>query len=215
VVEKSAGATRSCTNIADATKLRLAGQWEEALAELEGLDTPEAWVEQIQILSDEHLFARDRGDEIEASLERVAARAEEGDPALEAFVLSRRGLALHVQFLANPAAGEPPEEMSLFERSLDIRQHLNDHRGVAEELFHIGLVHQIVRHDPEAALTYFQRAYDLAREVGDGILMSYAVRHIGYVEQAAEDLDSAEQAFAESLALREAAGWKPGVAPRS
>jgi tetratricopeptide (TPR) repeat protein len=199
--------------IARAESLRLAGRWEEALAALDGIDTAEASLERVQVLSDEHLFARDRGAEIQQGLDRVAEFATaDGDPALEAFVLSRRGLALHVQFLANPDAGEPPEVMSLFERALEIRESLDDRRGAAESFFQIGLVHQIARQDEEAARSCFQRAYELADEVGDGVLMSYAIRHIGYLEQLAGNLDGAEAAFQESLQLREAAGWEPGVA---
>jgi hypothetical protein len=102
--------------------------------------------------------------------------------------------------------------MPLFERALEIRERLGDRRGVAESLFHIGLVHQITRQDGPAALTCFRRSYELAREAGDAILMSYAVRHVGYMEQAAGSLDAAQAAFEESLALREANGWRPGVA---
>jgi tetratricopeptide (TPR) repeat protein len=118
-----------------------------------------------------------------------------------------------VQFLANPDAGETPEEMSLFERALEIREGLGDRRGAAESFFQIGLVHQIARQDEEAARRCFRRSYELADEVGDGVLMSYAIRHLGYLEQAAGNLDGAEAAFRESLQLREAAGWEPGVAP--
>jgi hypothetical protein len=87
-----------------------------------------------------------------------------------------------------------------------------DHRGEAESFFHIGLVEHIARKDETKALVCFRRAYDLAKEVNDGILMSYAIRHIGYVEQVAGNSAAAEAAFAESLELREAAGWRPGVA---
>jgi hypothetical protein len=51
--------------VARAESLRLAGRWEEALAALDEMDTAEAWLERVQVLSDEHLFARDRGAEIQ------------------------------------------------------------------------------------------------------------------------------------------------------
>ncbi len=89
----------------------------------------------MQILSDEHLFARDRGAEIRDVLDRVAELADAtSDPLLEAFVLTRRGLALHIEFLSDPGAGEPPEEMALFESALEIRKRLGDRRGEAESL---------------------------------------------------------------------------------
>jgi tetratricopeptide (TPR) repeat protein len=205
--------TEVSSAVANAERFRLEGRWDDALAELGGQETPDAWLERIQILSDQNLLARDRTADIEDAVERLAElAATAGDPALEAFVVSRRGLALHVQFLANPEAGEPPEEMPLFERALEIRERLGDPRGIAESLFHIGLVHQIARKEDATALTHFRRSYELAREAGDGVLMSYAIRHVGSVAQAAGNLDAAKAAFEESLKLREEAGWRPGIA---
>jgi tetratricopeptide (TPR) repeat protein len=199
--------------VARATELRLAGRWQEATTELDGLATPDALMARLQVLSDEHLFARDRGLELRDGLDQLAELAAvTSDAMLEAFVLSRRGLALHVEYLSDPEAGEPPEEMSLFESALEIRKRIGDQRGQAESLFHIGLVHQIVRHDADAALGLFRTSYDVAREVGDIVMMSYAIRHVGYIEQAGGNIPAAEAAFAESLHLRREAGWKPGVA---
>lgn len=196
-----------------AATLRLEGRFEDALAEIDGDSTPEATIERMQILADEHLFARDRGAEIAAGLDQIAEQARTSeDSTLEAFVCSRRGLALHVQFLANPDAGESPEEMALFERALRLRQEVRDLRGEAESFFHIGLVEQMARKDEARALDCFRRSYELAKEAKDGVLMSYAIRHIGYVQQAAGNRDTAQEAFTESLELRKAAGWRPGVA---
>jgi tetratricopeptide (TPR) repeat protein len=38
------------------------------------------------------------------------------------------------------------------------------------------------------------------------------MRHVAFCDQAAGDFDRAEAGFRESLALRERAGWLPGVA---
>jgi tetratricopeptide (TPR) repeat protein len=182
--------------VANAERLRLQGRWDDALAELGGLETPDAWLARIQILSDQNLFARDRTRDIEDCVVRLAElAAATGDSALEAVVSSQRGLALHVQFLANPETGEPPEEMRLFERALEIRKRLGDTRGIAESLFQIGLVQQIARGDVSTALSNFRRSYELGREAGDGVLMSYAIRHVGYVEQASGNRDAARAAF--------------------
>jgi hypothetical protein len=199
--------------VANAARLRLEGRWDDALGELDGIETRDALLERMEILSDQNLFVRDRRAEMEDVLQQLSDLAKATrDPALEAFVLSRGAFALHAEFLANPDAGEPPKEMSLLVRALAIRQSLADRRGVAESLFLLGLVQQIERQAGPAARVFFKRSYAIAREVGDIVLMSYAVRHLGYLEQAAGRLTDAQRAFEESLALREEAGWRPGIA---
>jgi hypothetical protein len=44
------------------------------------------------------------------------------------------------------------------------------------------------------------------------MLRSYAIRHIAAAEHDAGDLDAAVRDFTESLRLREATGWIPGIA---
>ena len=83
---------------------------------------------------------------------------------------------------------------------------------IAESIFHVGLVHQIVRGDQEGSRPFFDESYERARAAGDRLLMSYAIRHVAFCDQEAGDLERAEAGFRESLALREEAGWVPGVA---
>jgi tetratricopeptide (TPR) repeat protein len=192
-----------------ARQLRLAGRWDEALRALEGDDTRDAAVERVLTLADENMLARDRSAEIEAALQGLEQR---GDPGLQAFAVARRGLALHAAFLRDRSKGEPPEELPLFERALAMRRELGDERGVAESLFHVGLVHQVVRGDSETSRPFFQESYDRAQQLGDEVLMSYAIRHVAFCDQEAGHLERAEAGFRESLALRERAGWVPGVA---
>lgn len=198
---------------ADVVRLRLEGRWREALDALSGRDDVDARLERLRILGDEHLFGRDRSAEIDDELAAVAAVADEtGDAALRAFVLTRRGLALHVGYLADRSRGEPPEELPSFEQALALRQELGDREGVAESLFHIGLVHQLVRGDDERARGYFRESYAVAEEAGDELMKSYAVRHIAAADETVGDLEAARRGFAESLALRERAGWRAGTA---
>ena len=84
-------------------------------------------------------------------------------------------------------------------------------RGRAESLFHVGLVHQVVRGDGARSEPFFEESYRLAGEAGDGVLESYAVRHLGWTRQERGDLEGAREAFEESLRLRERAGFLPGV----
>lgn len=192
-------------------ELRLAGRWDEALASLGGRDDADAAQERVLVLADRNMVQGGYGDQVEAALDDLAGLAG-GDRRIEAFVLARRGLKLHSEFLRNRDAGEPPDELPLFEQALAIRREIGDEEGVAESLFHIGLVHQVVRGDSPASQPWFQESYDRAREQGDELLMSYAVRHLGFASQEAGDNETAERQFRESLELRKRAGWRAGVA---
>jgi tetratricopeptide (TPR) repeat protein len=201
------------TLVEDAEALRLAGRWDEAVELLEGAPASgSVLVELARTLNDRSTFG---GSPDEARTEAVLgdleelARAEEDD-ALLAAALDLRGRALHARFLADRSAGEPEGELELFERALALRQE-DDARGRAESLFHVGLVHQVVRGDGERSEPYFEESYRLAGEAGDRVLESYAVRHLGWTRQERGDLEGARAAFEESLNLRERAGFLPGV----
>jgi tetratricopeptide (TPR) repeat protein len=196
-----------------ASELRLAGRWGEALAELEGRDDPDALVERVLILADENLLARDRTEELEAAMTDVERAAEaRGDSRLTAFALAHRGLALHGDFLRDSSQGEPPGEMDFFERALALRRELGNKRDIAESLFHVGLVHQVVRGDHRRARPFFEESYDRARALGDDVLASYALRHIAFCDQDAGDFDAAERRHEEALDQRSRAGWVAGRA---
>jgi tetratricopeptide (TPR) repeat protein len=206
--------------VADAEALRLAGRWDEAVALLEDAigQAPDpgaraaALTELARTLNDRSTFGG-RPDEARArdvlqALEDLAASEEDG--ALLATALDLRGRALHARFLADRSAGEPEGELALFERGLELREK-DDARGIAESLFHVGLVHQVVRGDGARSERFFEESYRLASEAGDDVLKSYAIRHLGWTRQEAGDIEGAREAFEESLRLRERAGFLPGV----
>ena len=167
-------------------------------------------VQRVLDLAEENLLVRDRGAELEAAIGDVErAAADRGDRGLEAFALSRRGLALHGEFLRDRSRGEPPGEMALFERALEIRRQIRDEPGVAESLFHVGLVHQVVRGDHGTARPLFEQSYRLAT---DDITASYALRHIAFCDDDAGDAASAERRHGEALELRRRADWQAGIA---
>jgi tetratricopeptide (TPR) repeat protein len=167
-------------------------------------------VQRVLDLAEENLLVRDRSAELEAAIAGVErAAAERGDRSLEAFALSRRGLALHGEFLRDRSRGEPPGEMELFERALDIRREAGDEHGVAESLFHVGLVHQVVRGDHKTARRLFEESYARAT---DDVTASYALRHIAFCDDEAGDAESAERRHEEALELRRGAGWQAGIA---
>ena len=76
-------------------------------------------------------------------------------------------------------------------------------------LFHVGLVHQVVRGDHGTARPYFEESYDRAVSLGDDVLASYALRHVAFCDEEAGDLDAAERRHEETLELRRRAGWFP------
>jgi tetratricopeptide (TPR) repeat protein len=167
-------------------------------------------VERVNALAEENLLVRDRSAELEAAIEAVErAAAERGDRSLEAFALSRRGLALHGDFLRDRSRGEPPGELELFERALELRRDLGDMNAFAESLFHVGLVHQVVRGDNETSRPFFESSYGAAT---DPVTRSYALRHIAFCEDAAGDEAAAERHHEEALELRREAGWQAGIA---
>jgi tetratricopeptide (TPR) repeat protein len=177
-------------------KLRGEGRWREALALV---DDPLA---RADLLNEQALFT--------GSADARAEAGRELDRA-EALLALGRGRVLHARFLVDRAA-EDPEELAHFERALAIAERLGDRALEAQALFWVGLVHQVVRGDDVVGVSCFQRSYDLARELGDTVTMSYAVRHLGFADGEAGRHDQAWARFRESVELRRAAGFLPGVA---
>ena len=181
--------------MSDVRRLRGEGRWDEAL---ELVDDPLA---RADLLNEQALFT--------GSTDARAAATAELDRA-EAMLLLARGRVLHARFLAERV--EDPEELRFFERGLELARASGDPRLEAEALFWFGLLHQVVRSDDELAVPPLEESYRLAREAGDGKLMSYAVRHLGYAHDAAGRDDEAWRAFTESVELRRADRFLPGVA---
>jgi tetratricopeptide (TPR) repeat protein len=175
--------------------LRGQGRWTEAL------ELTEDSLARADLLNEQALFS---GDE--------DARRRAGDELAraEALVALGRGRMLHAEFLAE--RHENPRELELFERALEVARSLGDRGLEAHALFWVGLVHQVVRGDNAGSLRYFQGSYDLATEGGDTIAMSYAVRHLAFIDYEAGRHSEAWSRFEESVELRRADGFLPGVA---
>jgi len=176
-------------------ELRGLGRWEEALAQT---DDPLARAE---LLNEWALFAGD---------EDAHARAGDELARAEALTALGRGRLLHAQFLAERK--EDPRELELFERALELARSLGDRALEAQALFWVGLVHQVVRGNSPASQRSFQDSYDYALELGDTLTQSYAARHLGFVELEAGHADASWARFEESVELRRADGFLPGVA---
>jgi tetratricopeptide (TPR) repeat protein len=155
-------------------------------------------------------------DEAERAFQELLSRARaDGDRALEAAVLDRLGMLMHFRALeGDPTEADSDGEEALFQQALTIRRELGDQAGVAESLFGIGLVHQVLRQDWDAAMPYYWEAFDLAEAHGDLLLRSEVHRHIGFY-YAMSDLqsDKALEHLRISHELRAELGdprWIPG-----
>jgi tetratricopeptide (TPR) repeat protein len=165
-------------------------------------------------LNDRATFGGKPNDEAHRSALECALQFSEasGDESLLGAAWDSMGMAEHARFLNNGRSKEPEHELEYFERGRKYREQVGDPRGLAESYFHLGLVHQVVRGDSVTGEPYFDKAYELAKQVDDRVMQSYAIRHLGFACDAAGDYDSAREAYQESFALREQAGFKPGVA---
>jgi tetratricopeptide (TPR) repeat protein len=173
------------------------GRWADA-AELAG-DDP---LLRADVLNEQALFTGSAGAREAASRELDRA---------EARLLAERGRVLHAAFLAERGE-EDPLELEHFEASLELARRAGDERLEAWARFWIGIVHQVVREDGPASLPHFEAAYTVGREAGDSLLASYAIRHLAFAWYEEGRVDEAWRGFEESVELRRAEGFLPGVA---
>lgn len=207
-----------------AERQRIRGQWAPAIAALRAAQGQDAWqTDESQARlwlalgrtqTDEAMFRGvDTLAEGKAALERARQLVEpQGESALLGEIYEALGFALHVGYVDSDRTEEPAMELPYFERAHTLLQAHGDACQQARILFHLGLVHDVLRRDYAQARPYHEAAYVQARAAGDPITQSYAIRHLGFVYLTDEDWDAAKAALQESLALREAAEFVPGVA---
>jgi tetratricopeptide (TPR) repeat protein len=200
---------------ARAEEAHRAGRLEDAVALFAALDLAEGATETDRLrvslaqgrLITDRVFHANRGyDEAIATLEAVYALAQQlGDERLGATSLDLIGFADYYRALQ---AGDKDYRSLLgrFQAALARREGLDDSRGVADSLFHIGLIHERLG-ETDMALDMYRRAYALAKERGHELELSYAARHLGGLALEAGDLDAALAYFRESLALRQEVGY--------
>lgn len=203
---------------------RLAGRWEDTLTVLRGAlpaanelnETRRAqvWLHITRTLNDRATFGgEENAAEHQSALDNALRYAEaSGDASLLGLAWDSKGMAEHAHFLNNGRFQEPQHEMEWFERGLKLREQVGDARGLAESYFHLGLVHQVVRGDSKAGEPFFERSYELSKEANDAVMQSYAIRHIAFARGDGGETAEALAGLRESLALREQAGFIPGVA---
>jgi tetratricopeptide (TPR) repeat protein len=137
------------------------------------------------------------------------------DRALLADAIDLTGLALHSK--ERNLDSSLPRCLRYFEQALELRQAINDTRGIAESHFHIGLVYQNKREasddDMQKALENFQKAYKLALEGGFRFEQAHAARHLAYIYDEQGEQDRAYACHKEFLETNKAIGFKPYLPP--
>jgi len=203
---------------------KLLGKWSDAKTLLTGLHPvaksldkeaqANIWLQIGHILIDEALFGGlDNQEKRQEALEIAQSLAEaSANKTLLGSVYDAIGFSLHTDYLNSDRSKEPENEFDFFERSLEIRKEHGTPIQVAESTFHIGLVYDVIRKEYDKALPYHEEAYKIATSKKDKLIASYAIRHIGFARLNADDVKTAKQAFTESLELREAIGFIPGIA---
>jgi tetratricopeptide (TPR) repeat protein len=132
--------------------------------------------------------------------------------------MSVRGMTLHFRAIDLPATErasiDPGPEETLFEQALALRRELGDVEGIAEALFQLGLVQQVLRRDLDAGAPFVHEALDVLATVPDAdvLLRSEIHRHVGFdALLRRERRDEAREHLQASLALRESLeerGWQ-------
>lgn len=158
-----------------------------------------------------HYQALDRLRTAAAGTATARAGAPDTDTEAEATAVGHAEAIADAEAAAKAAADA---EEALFQQALSIRREIGDQGGVAESLFGIGLVHQVLRGDWSAAMPYYWQALELAEEHGDELIRSEVHRHIGFFYMIKEKRpDEGIRHLRISLELRERYGdprWLPG-----
>ncbi|WP_041540473.1 tetratricopeptide repeat protein [Catenulispora acidiphila] len=150
-------------------------------------------------------------DTLEQARQQAAA---ETDRHTEAAALDKLAMVLHYRALANDRdASHADAEEALFRQALAMQREIDDQAGVAESLFGIGLVHQVLRGDWAAAMPYYREALPLADQYADAYVRSECYRHLGFYYFAEEhDADTALKHLHTSQQLREEWGDARSIA---
>lgn len=145
-------------------------------------------------------------DEAQTVLQEARHQAvHEGDRRTEAAALDKLAMVMHYRALESDRdTSNADAEEALFREALAIQREIDDQAGVAESLFGVGLVHQVLRRDGATAVPYFREALTLADQHADAYVRSECYRHMGFYYFAEEhDADTALENLQISQRLRE------------
>lgn len=191
-------------------RLRSRGCWEDAAALLDALagSEPPAALLRAELLVERCMFTGDgwgRAEEALRAAESLSLTDEErGAAACERGYLAYAATLLRVRDRADEARAALGRAAALL---------APDSPGRALLDFRRGLMAQHVAGNAQAAEAAYRRAHNAALSRGDALLGSYTWRHLAALALENGDVPEARHGFAESLRLREEAGFLVGIAP--
>jgi hypothetical protein len=190
--------------------LRSRGCWQAAAALLEpsAAHSPEAALERAELLIERALFENQGWGEAESALRLAEAGARAA--ADRAAAACARGYLAYCATLLQVHDRLDEAQMALGRASAMLPP---DAPGRPLLDFRRGLVAENLLKDPASARTAYRRAHAGAEQQRDDLLLSYTWRHLASIAQQDGNLAGARHGFAESLRLRELAGFAVGIAP--
>jgi nucleotide-binding universal stress UspA family protein len=138
--------------------------------------------------------------------------------SVEADLALARGRLIYERFLRSGASGDRAHGVNghpalpLFNRAAEIYRQTGDRRGEREALFWVGTLEQVLNHDYAAASRALEQSRELAEVAGDGLVLSCVERHLGFIAFLEGMLTEAQTHLEESVRLRRAMNFQPGVA---
>jgi tetratricopeptide (TPR) repeat protein len=131
-----------------------------------------------------------------------------GDASSIATALQLLGEASYYRLLwTNEGNVEITDIQTYFQQARELRERLNDLRGLSETWRFNGLIAERQRLS-DLALSYFQRSLHYAQQAKSPIDEAEALRHLGGFALARYDYDTAESYLSHSLSLRQALGYR-------
>lgn len=200
-----------------ATALRLAGQWETAVALLAATEAASAAdrLELAMAVAETEVDASlwHEGAEPEGALDRAAALLDSepggADLAASAWVLDY--LRMRRSYHAALHARDTGAGAKLDDWAERLRAAAPDARRAGWAAFFGGVIADNLQSEPSTAYQRYTFAREAAETSGDELLESYALRHLGDHAHTAGDLQQARAAWERSTSLRERLGFVPGA----
>ncbi|UCM91007.1 hypothetical protein [Streptomyces marincola] len=191
-------------------RLRSRGCWDDAAALLDAAarGEPGAALLRAELLIEQCMFTSEgwsRAEEALRAAESLALDDEQrGAAACERGYLAYTATVLRVRDRADEARAALGRAAALIAPDSPGRPLLDFRRGLMAQ--HVG-------GNPQAAEAAYRRAHNAALARGDALLASSTWRHLAALALDGGEVAEARQGFAESLRLREEAGFLVGVAP--
>jgi tetratricopeptide (TPR) repeat protein len=126
------------------------------------------------------------------------------DPQAATSVLHNFGILLQ-------SRGDYEQALEYYQRSLEIKEELDNRAGVASSLHQIGTIQQL-RGDYDQALHYYQRSIEIAEELGHRAVVATSLQNIGRIHHFHGDYEQALQYFQRSLEIADELDHRAGMA---